>query len=152
MIAAGSVRVCVHAIAFVAGCVCARQAAVRAGVECGSVCVHAAVSVLRHARVCVRALSAESACVRAAVERVPCAIVRRSSWARVRVRNAVTRPWREGPRRVSLRKKTEARDGDVRRGYHEKEDGGRVRARGHHVRRGVRALDRGAAIVSRPST
>ena len=37
---------CVRAIAFVAGCVGARQAAVRAGVECGSVCVHAAIALI----------------------------------------------------------------------------------------------------------
>ena len=37
---------CVRAIAFVAGCVCLCQAAVRAGVECGSVCVHAAVALI----------------------------------------------------------------------------------------------------------
>ena len=58
----------------------------------------------------------------------------------------------EEPRRVSLRKKTVARGGDVRRGYHEEEDGGRVRARGHRVRLDVRAPDRGAAIVRRSST
>jgi len=33
-------------IAFVAGCVCARQGDVRAGVECGRACVHAAVALI----------------------------------------------------------------------------------------------------------
>ena len=37
---------CVRSITFVAGCVCARQAAVRTGVECGSVCMHAAVALI----------------------------------------------------------------------------------------------------------
>ena len=94
-----------------ATCVCARV-----GVECGSVCVHAAVEVLRHAR------------VRAGVGRGERVRARSRQMRALRDRAAIVLGacGMEEPRRVSLRKKTVARGGDVRRGYHEEEDGGRV--------------------------
>jgi len=87
------------------------------GVNCGSVYVHAS-----------RRDVALRACVRAGVrrgERVR-ARSRRTGALRDRAAIVLGACGMEEPRRVSLRKKTVARGGDVRRGYHEEEDGGRV--------------------------
>ena len=131
-------RVCARGRWPEAQCACARV-----GVNCGSVCVHAS-----------RRDVALRACVRAGVGHGERVRARSRHMRALRDRAAIVLGacGMEEPRRVSLRKKTVARGGDVRRGYHEEEDGGRVRACGHRVRLDVRAPDRGAAIVRRSST